>query len=51
MVEDIEELLVCLSFFCQALMETAFTRVVLPLPIFVLPPMIMAYLEKYDSTS
>lgn len=30
----------------HALMETAFTRVVLPLPIFVLPPMIMAYLEK-----
>ncbi|XP_041930398.1 sideroflexin-5-like [Alosa sapidissima] len=30
----------------HALMETAFTRVVLPFPIFVLPPMIMAYLEK-----
>ncbi|KAL2077485.1 hypothetical protein ACEWY4_026989 [Coilia grayii] len=30
----------------HAIMETAFTRVVLPLPIFVLPPMIMAYLEK-----
>ncbi|KAK1804414.1 hypothetical protein P4O66_020433 [Electrophorus voltai] len=30
----------------HALMETAFTRVVLPLPIFVLPPVIMAFLEK-----
>ncbi|KAI4904151.1 hypothetical protein NFI96_013812, partial [Prochilodus magdalenae] len=30
----------------HALMETAFTRVVLPLPIFVLPPIIMAFLEK-----
>ncbi|XP_053487047.1 sideroflexin-5-like isoform X2 [Ictalurus furcatus] len=30
----------------HALMETAFTRVVLPLPIFVLPPIIMAFVEK-----
>lgn len=29
-------------------METAFTRVVLPMPIFVLPPIIMSYLERYD---
>ncbi|XP_052006333.1 sideroflexin-5b [Xyrauchen texanus] len=30
----------------RALIETALTRVVLPLPIFVLPPIIMAFLEK-----
>uniref|UniRef100_A0A8C7DXD4 Sideroflexin 5b n=1 Tax=Oncorhynchus kisutch TaxID=8019 RepID=A0A8C7DXD4_ONCKI len=30
----------------HAIMETAFTRVVLPMPIFVLPPIIMSYLEK-----
>ncbi|XP_027865380.1 sideroflexin-5b isoform X1 [Xiphophorus couchianus] len=30
----------------HAIMETAFTRVVLPMPIFVLPPIIMAYLER-----
>uniref|UniRef100_A0AAY4DGI9 Sidoreflexin n=1 Tax=Denticeps clupeoides TaxID=299321 RepID=A0AAY4DGI9_9TELE len=30
----------------HALMETALTRVVLPMPIFVLPPMIMTFLEK-----
>ncbi|XP_062856080.1 sideroflexin-5b isoform X2 [Trichomycterus rosablanca] len=30
----------------HALMETAFTRVVLPMPIFVLPPIIMAFVEK-----
>ena len=28
-------------------METAFTRVVLPMPIFVLPPIIMSYLERF----
>lgn len=31
----------------QALMETAVTRVVLPMPILVLPPIIMSFLEKY----
>lgn len=31
----------------QAIMETAFTRVVLPMPIFVLPPIIMSYLERF----
>ncbi|KAJ8262382.1 hypothetical protein GJAV_G00165810 [Gymnothorax javanicus] len=30
----------------HALMETALTRVVLPMPIMVFPPMIMAFLEK-----
>ncbi|XP_054886511.1 sideroflexin-5b isoform X2 [Poeciliopsis prolifica] len=30
----------------HAIMETAFTRVVLPMPIFVLPPIIMSYLER-----
>ncbi|XP_041697393.1 sideroflexin-5 isoform X3 [Coregonus clupeaformis] len=30
----------------HAIMETAFTRVVLPMPIFVLPPIVMSYLEK-----
>uniref|UniRef100_H2L500 Sideroflexin 5b n=1 Tax=Oryzias latipes TaxID=8090 RepID=H2L500_ORYLA len=30
----------------NAIMETAFTRVVLPMPIFVLPPIIMSYLER-----
>ncbi|CAL8330881.1 sideroflexin-5b [Gadus morhua] len=30
----------------HAIMETAFTRVVLPMPIFVLPPILMSYLEK-----
>ncbi|XP_057706744.1 sideroflexin-5b isoform X1 [Corythoichthys intestinalis] len=30
----------------QAIAETAFTRVVLPMPIFVLPPIIMSYLER-----
>uniref|UniRef100_A0A8C9YDB3 Sideroflexin 5b n=1 Tax=Sander lucioperca TaxID=283035 RepID=A0A8C9YDB3_SANLU len=30
----------------HAIMETAFTRVVLPMPIFVLPPIIMSYLES-----
>ncbi|XP_052430978.1 sideroflexin-5b [Carassius gibelio] len=30
----------------HALIETALTRVALPLPIFVLPPIIMAFLEK-----
>ncbi|XP_057706746.1 sideroflexin-5b isoform X3 [Corythoichthys intestinalis] len=29
-----------------AIAETAFTRVVLPMPIFVLPPIIMSYLER-----
>uniref|UniRef100_A0A3Q3B944 Sidoreflexin n=1 Tax=Kryptolebias marmoratus TaxID=37003 RepID=A0A3Q3B944_KRYMA len=29
----------------HAIMETAFTRVVLPMPIFVLPPIIMSYVE------
>uniref|UniRef100_A0A8C8DWV5 Sideroflexin 5b n=1 Tax=Oryzias sinensis TaxID=183150 RepID=A0A8C8DWV5_9TELE len=33
----------------NAIMETAFTRVVLPMPIFVLPPIIMSYLERYAS--
>uniref|UniRef100_A0A7N6FEY9 Sidoreflexin n=1 Tax=Anabas testudineus TaxID=64144 RepID=A0A7N6FEY9_ANATE len=31
----------------HAIMETAFTRVVLPMPIFVLPPIIMSYLERF----
>lgn len=30
----------------QALLETALTRVVLPMPILVLPPIIMSILEK-----
>ncbi|TNM98963.1 hypothetical protein fugu_013527 [Takifugu bimaculatus] len=30
----------------KAIMETAFTRVVLPMPIFVLPTIIMSYLER-----
>uniref|UniRef100_H3DE72 Sidoreflexin n=1 Tax=Tetraodon nigroviridis TaxID=99883 RepID=H3DE72_TETNG len=30
----------------HAIMETAFTRVVLPMPIFVLPPIIMSHLER-----
>ncbi|XP_038554862.1 sideroflexin-5b isoform X1 [Micropterus salmoides] len=30
----------------HAIIETAFTRVVLPMPIFVLPPIIMSYLER-----
>ncbi|XP_056899237.1 sideroflexin-5b isoform X2 [Takifugu flavidus] len=30
----------------HAIMETAFTRVVLPMPIFVLPTIIMSYLER-----
>ncbi|XP_051894583.1 sideroflexin-5-like isoform X2 [Pristis pectinata] len=30
----------------HALMETALTRIVLPIPILVLPPVIMSYLEK-----
>ncbi|CAN9515189.1 unnamed protein product [Ophioblennius macclurei] len=30
----------------HAIMETAFTRVVLPMPIFVLPPIVMSYLER-----
>lgn len=30
----------------QAILETAFTRVVLPMPIFVLPPILMSYLER-----
>ncbi|XP_023265310.1 sideroflexin-5-like [Seriola lalandi dorsalis] len=30
----------------HAITETAFTRVVLPMPIFVLPPIIMSYLER-----
>lgn len=34
------------AIFYQALIETAITRVALPLPIFVLPPIIMAFLEK-----
>lgn len=34
-------------FFPQAITETAFTRVVLPMPIFVLPPIIMSYLERF----
>ena len=34
-------------FSLQAIMDTAFTRVVLPMPIFVLPPIIMSYLERY----
>lgn len=36
-----------LSLFPQAIMETAFTRVVLPMPIFVLPPIVMSYLERF----
>uniref|UniRef100_A0A674NJ20 Sidoreflexin n=1 Tax=Takifugu rubripes TaxID=31033 RepID=A0A674NJ20_TAKRU len=31
----------------HAIMETAFTRVVLPMPIFVLPTIIMSYLESF----
>uniref|UniRef100_A0A8C6NHV4 Sidoreflexin n=1 Tax=Nothobranchius furzeri TaxID=105023 RepID=A0A8C6NHV4_NOTFU len=31
----------------HAIMETALTRVVLPMPIFVLPPIIMSYLERW----
>uniref|UniRef100_A0A673H6B8 Sidoreflexin n=1 Tax=Sinocyclocheilus rhinocerous TaxID=307959 RepID=A0A673H6B8_9TELE len=34
----------------HALIETALTRVALPLPIFVLPPIIMAFLEKLPLT-
>lgn len=30
----------------HAIMETAFTRIILPMPIFVLPPIIMSYLER-----
>ncbi|KAI4819395.1 sideroflexin-5b [Pseudochaenichthys georgianus] len=30
----------------HAITETAFTRVVLPMPIFILPPIIMSYLER-----
>lgn len=30
----------------QAVLETAVTRVVLPMPILVLPPMLMAMLER-----
>ncbi|XP_061644442.1 sideroflexin-5b isoform X2 [Phyllopteryx taeniolatus] len=30
----------------HAIAETAFTRVVLPMPIFVLPPIIMSYIER-----
>lgn len=30
----------------QALLETALTRVVLPMPILVLPPIVMSVLEK-----
>lgn len=30
----------------QALLETALTRVVLPMPILVLPPIVMSMLEK-----
>ncbi|XP_037531627.1 sideroflexin-5b isoform X2 [Nematolebias whitei] len=30
----------------HAIMETAFTRVVLPMPIFVLPPITMSYIER-----
>ncbi|XP_068596393.1 sideroflexin-5b [Brachionichthys hirsutus] len=30
----------------HAIMETAFTRMVLPMPVFVLPPIIMSYLER-----
>lgn len=38
---------VCLFVFpFQALLETALTRVVLPMPILVLPPIIMSILEK-----
>lgn len=33
-------------FFMQALLETALTRVVMPMPILVLPPLIMSALEK-----
>lgn len=36
-----------LIFSPQAITETAFTRVVLPMPIFVLPPIIMSYLERF----
>lgn len=36
----------CLLLPLQALLETALTRVVLPMPILVLPPMIMSLLEK-----
>lgn len=34
------------ALFPQALLETALTRVVLPMPILVLPPIIMSLLEK-----
>lgn len=37
---------VCVFVFPQALLETALTRVVLPMPILVLPPIIMSVLEK-----
>ncbi|KAG7252559.1 hypothetical protein CRUP_012883, partial [Coryphaenoides rupestris] len=30
----------------HAILETAFTRVVLPMPIFILPPILMSYLER-----
>ncbi|XP_056295372.1 sideroflexin-5b isoform X2 [Pseudoliparis swirei] len=35
----------------HAITETAFTRVVLPMPIFVLPPIIMSYLERSKNNS
>ncbi len=34
--------------FVQALMETSLTRVVLPMPVLLLPPLIMAMLERSD---
>lgn len=32
--------------FLQALLETALTRVILPMPILLLPPIVMSFLEK-----
>lgn len=37
--------------FVQALMETSLTRVVLPMPVLLLPPLIMAILERSEKIS
>jgi len=34
---------------CKALKETALTRMILPAPILLLPPIVMTFLERYNA--
>ena len=40
-----------MSLYLQAVFETTLTRVLLPLPVLVIPPFAMQLLERYDQVT